>query len=204
MCAHNFTPYGVKCLLECMTRATLLAQPDDIPEFLSTHVDEMRHHVRDDGSRDNKEVAFCYEEQWGEFKCADESPPPTFSVSSTYSESFLVSPSPERQVVIRQPSPNTDDEADDESPSFVGCQDSMDLTSEEKPPLPPPLSPPPGIEIRRTGGRGEICVGGLKASLPRMRARSFPFKERSDESLGSRLLIGRPTGYLYVTFSLLA
>lgn len=64
MSASNFTPYGVKSLLECMSRATLLAQPDDIPEFLSTHVDKMTH-VRDEESRDTKEVTFQYEEQWG-------------------------------------------------------------------------------------------------------------------------------------------
>lgn len=64
MSAGNSTPYGVKSLLECMCRATLLAQPDDIPEFMSTYVDKMAH-FRDEDSRDIKEVAYRYQEQWG-------------------------------------------------------------------------------------------------------------------------------------------
>ncbi len=68
MSASNSTPYGVKSLLECMSRATLLAQPDDIPEFLSTHVDQMTH-FRGEDSRDTKEVAFQYQEQWGKAEC---------------------------------------------------------------------------------------------------------------------------------------
>uniref|UniRef100_A0A8C4HTD5 RIIa domain-containing protein n=1 Tax=Dicentrarchus labrax TaxID=13489 RepID=A0A8C4HTD5_DICLA len=64
MSANNSTPYGVKSLLECISRATLLAEPDDIPQFLSTHVDEMTR-VRDTELRDTKEVAFRYQEQWG-------------------------------------------------------------------------------------------------------------------------------------------
>ncbi|CAG5867633.1 unnamed protein product [Menidia menidia] len=63
MFASNSTPYGVKSLLECMSRASLLAQPDNIPRFLSTHVKKMLE-SRDDDSRDIKEVAFGYQEQW--------------------------------------------------------------------------------------------------------------------------------------------
>lgn len=51
-----------------MSRATLLAQPSDIPEFLSTHVDQMAH-FRGAESRDTKEVAFQYQEQWGRSEC---------------------------------------------------------------------------------------------------------------------------------------
>nr|XP_046231943.1 uncharacterized protein LOC124052079 [Scatophagus argus] len=100
----NSTPYGVKSLLECMSRATLLAQPDDVPKFLSTHVDEMIH-FRDEESRDTKEVAFQFQDQWenkffGKEKkrtktpktAPEDSPSPTPSVSSTSSGSFVVSP----------------------------------------------------------------------------------------------------------------
>lgn len=47
-----------------MFRATLLAEPDDIPKFLSTHVDKIAH-FREAESRDTKEAAFQYQEQWG-------------------------------------------------------------------------------------------------------------------------------------------
>ena len=57
-------PYGMKSLLECMSRATLLTQPDDTPKFLSTHVNEMTHFSKEE-SRDIKDVAFRYQEQWG-------------------------------------------------------------------------------------------------------------------------------------------
>uniref|UniRef100_A0A3Q3WPZ4 RIIa domain-containing protein n=1 Tax=Mola mola TaxID=94237 RepID=A0A3Q3WPZ4_MOLML len=41
MSTSNSAPYGLKTLLECMSRAVLLAQPDDIAGFLSTHMEEM-------------------------------------------------------------------------------------------------------------------------------------------------------------------
>uniref|UniRef100_A0A671XA57 RIIa domain-containing protein n=1 Tax=Sparus aurata TaxID=8175 RepID=A0A671XA57_SPAAU len=61
------TPYGLKSLLECMSRAVLLKQPDDIPGFLSKFMEEMIQFRGGDEARDIKEVAFDYGEQWGKF-----------------------------------------------------------------------------------------------------------------------------------------
>ncbi|XP_072228088.1 uncharacterized protein [Leuresthes tenuis] len=63
MHAGDSTPYGVKCLQECMCRATLLAQPDDILGFLLTHVRNILK-SRDGESKDIKEVVFQYQNQW--------------------------------------------------------------------------------------------------------------------------------------------
>uniref|UniRef100_A0A3Q3CP25 RIIa domain-containing protein n=2 Tax=Haplochromini TaxID=319058 RepID=A0A3Q3CP25_HAPBU len=41
MDASNSTPHGLKSLLESLSRAALLAQPDDIPRFLCAHVENM-------------------------------------------------------------------------------------------------------------------------------------------------------------------
>lgn len=61
MSSSNAMPRGVKGLLECMSRATLPAQPDDIQEFLSIYVDEMSS-FRDEESRDTKDVGLQYQE----------------------------------------------------------------------------------------------------------------------------------------------
>lgn len=59
------TPYGVKTLLECMARAALMAQPDDISTFLTLYLRNMFRSRTEDG-KDIKVVAFDYEEDWGE------------------------------------------------------------------------------------------------------------------------------------------
>uniref|UniRef100_A0A3B4EYW0 RIIa domain-containing protein n=1 Tax=Pundamilia nyererei TaxID=303518 RepID=A0A3B4EYW0_9CICH len=41
MDASNSTPHGLKSLLESLSRAALLVQPDDIPRFLCAHVENM-------------------------------------------------------------------------------------------------------------------------------------------------------------------
>ncbi|XP_041826626.1 uncharacterized protein LOC121630412 [Melanotaenia boesemani] len=63
MCESNSTPYGLRSLVECMSRATLLAHPDDIPGFLSTYTQKMLQ-FRDGRSNDTANVAFLYQEQW--------------------------------------------------------------------------------------------------------------------------------------------
>lgn len=62
------TPYGVKTLLECMARAALLAQPEDISTFLTLYLKNMFRSRTEDG-KDIKVVAFDYEEDWGEYQC---------------------------------------------------------------------------------------------------------------------------------------
>lgn len=57
-------PYGLKTLLECMSRAVLLAQPDDIAGFLSTHMEEMIRYREKNLMTDIKDNAFDYQEQW--------------------------------------------------------------------------------------------------------------------------------------------
>ncbi|XP_047425451.1 uncharacterized protein LOC124996462 [Mugil cephalus] len=96
-------PYGSKSLLECRSREILLAQPDNVPRFLSMHLEKMIH-SRDEQSTDPKEVAFKYEEQWENIfllekhkrtkslkLSAKDLPSSTPSVSSTSSESVTVS-----------------------------------------------------------------------------------------------------------------
>lgn len=68
MRAKVATPYGVKTLLECMARATLLAQPDDISTFLTRYIKNMFRSRTEDG-KDVKVVAFDYEEDWGQYSC---------------------------------------------------------------------------------------------------------------------------------------
>lgn len=67
MSARKRMPYGLKSLVECMSRAALLEQPDDIPGFLSKYVEEMMQFRGRDELRDTKEVAFNFQEQWGKF-----------------------------------------------------------------------------------------------------------------------------------------
>lgn len=67
MDASNSTPHGLKSLLESLSRATLLAQPDDIPRFLCAHVENMIKFSDDQQLKDIIEVIFRYQCQWG--KC---------------------------------------------------------------------------------------------------------------------------------------
>ncbi|KAM8848048.1 uncharacterized protein ACB058_011824 [Synchiropus picturatus] len=53
---------GVESVLECVSRATFLAQPDDIPNFLTSHVKRLVE--LDDQSGDVKKAALKYQEQW--------------------------------------------------------------------------------------------------------------------------------------------
>lgn len=67
MDASNSTPHGLKSLLESLSRAALLAQPDDIPRFLCAHVENMIKFSDDQQLKDIIEVIFRYQCQWG--KC---------------------------------------------------------------------------------------------------------------------------------------
>ncbi|XP_031610509.1 uncharacterized protein LOC116331831 [Oreochromis aureus] len=61
MDASNSTPHGLKSLLECLSRAALLAQPDDIPRFLCAHVENMIKFRDDEQLKDINEVIFRYQ-----------------------------------------------------------------------------------------------------------------------------------------------
>ncbi|XP_005917276.1 uncharacterized protein LOC102296749 [Haplochromis burtoni] len=64
MDASNSTPHGLKSLLESLSRAALLAQPDDIPRFLCAHVENMIKFSDDQQLKDIIEVIFRYQCQW--------------------------------------------------------------------------------------------------------------------------------------------
>lgn len=59
-------PYGLKTIVECITRATLLSQPTDIPGFLNDYLFELIDFRRSYPEADFKDVSFHYQEQWGE------------------------------------------------------------------------------------------------------------------------------------------
>ncbi|KAL4004486.1 MORC family CW-type zinc finger protein [Sarotherodon galilaeus] len=61
MDASNSTPHGLKSLLECLSRAALLVQPDDIPRFLCAHVENMIKFSDDEQLKDINEVIFRYQ-----------------------------------------------------------------------------------------------------------------------------------------------
>uniref|UniRef100_A0A4W6FIZ5 RIIa domain-containing protein n=1 Tax=Lates calcarifer TaxID=8187 RepID=A0A4W6FIZ5_LATCA len=67
MDSQGLCPYGIKSLIECVSRATLIAQPGDIPNFLAEYLSELVS-FRDSNHETNvKDVSFHYEELWGKF-----------------------------------------------------------------------------------------------------------------------------------------
>lgn len=68
MSDSNSISYELHSLLECLSRATLLAQPDDVLIFLTRHVEKIIN-SRNGDFTDPKHEAYCYEEQWGESEC---------------------------------------------------------------------------------------------------------------------------------------
>ncbi|XP_006796887.1 uncharacterized protein LOC102779948 [Neolamprologus brichardi] len=105
MDASNSTPHGLKSLLESLSRAALLAQPDDIPRFLCAHVENMIKFSDDQQLKDIIEVIFRYQCQWEKTFFKDkrswtETPRPCsekfpISTSSAFS-AFPVSSSPRK------------------------------------------------------------------------------------------------------------
>lgn len=61
----DLLPYGLRSQLECISRAVLLSQPGDITKFLEAHLTQMIE-FGGPNQKDLKEVAFRYQEQWGE------------------------------------------------------------------------------------------------------------------------------------------
>ncbi|XP_033181851.1 proteoglycan 4-like isoform X1 [Anabas testudineus] len=58
------SPYGLKSMMECLSRATLLSQPEDIPDFLTKYMSGLIN-FRDSGHEtDPKLLCFQYQEQW--------------------------------------------------------------------------------------------------------------------------------------------
>ncbi|XP_067455502.1 calcium-binding tyrosine phosphorylation-regulated protein-like [Thunnus thynnus] len=64
MTSHNLCPYGLKSLLECITRAALLSQPGDNPDFLFEYLSELINFRRCHPEDDPKIVSFNYQEMW--------------------------------------------------------------------------------------------------------------------------------------------
>ncbi|KAM7406388.1 hypothetical protein PAMP_000767 [Pampus punctatissimus] len=64
MISHNLCPYGLKSLVECISRAVLLSQPADIPIFLLEYLAELINFRRCHPEADPKRVSFNYQEIW--------------------------------------------------------------------------------------------------------------------------------------------
>uniref|UniRef100_A0A3Q3D3P4 RIIa domain-containing protein n=1 Tax=Hippocampus comes TaxID=109280 RepID=A0A3Q3D3P4_HIPCM len=64
-CLTSKPPMRTMTLLECISRAVLLSQPADITKFLEAHLTQMIE-FGGPNQTDLKEVAFHYQEQWGE------------------------------------------------------------------------------------------------------------------------------------------
>ena len=58
-------PYGLASLVECVSRAALLTEPKDIPEFLNNYLSELITFRDSNNETDPKVSCFLYEEQLG-------------------------------------------------------------------------------------------------------------------------------------------
>ncbi|XP_031137388.1 titin-like [Sander lucioperca] len=61
---QSLCPYGMKSIMECISRATLLSQPTDIPGFLLQYLSELISFRESFPEDDPKIVTFCYQEMW--------------------------------------------------------------------------------------------------------------------------------------------
>ncbi|XP_044060895.1 serine/arginine repetitive matrix protein 1-like isoform X2 [Siniperca chuatsi] len=61
---QSLCPYGLKSIMECISRATLLSQPTDIPDFLFQYMSELISFRRSHPEADPKVVSFRYQELW--------------------------------------------------------------------------------------------------------------------------------------------
>lgn len=60
---RHSAPCGLKSILMCLSRATVLAEPEDTLEFLTSHAQRMLE-SRSDNSRDTDEAVFQYQVEW--------------------------------------------------------------------------------------------------------------------------------------------
>uniref|UniRef100_A0A8C4EYX5 RIIa domain-containing protein n=1 Tax=Dicentrarchus labrax TaxID=13489 RepID=A0A8C4EYX5_DICLA len=65
MSVQSWCPYGLKSLMESISRATLLSQPTDIAEFLHQYLSELISFRRSHPETDPKVASFDYQELWG-------------------------------------------------------------------------------------------------------------------------------------------
>ncbi|KAA8596057.1 hypothetical protein FQN60_011348, partial [Etheostoma spectabile] len=61
---QSFCSYGLKCTLECISKATLLSQPTDVPGFLLQYLSELISFRESYPETDPKIVSFSYQEMW--------------------------------------------------------------------------------------------------------------------------------------------
>nr|XP_046241230.1 histone-lysine N-methyltransferase 2D-like [Scatophagus argus] len=64
MSSQRLSPYGLKSLVECVCRATLLSQPAHIPKFLAQYLSELIDFRGPNHEADNKVVSFQHHELW--------------------------------------------------------------------------------------------------------------------------------------------
>ncbi|XP_028430897.1 calcium-binding tyrosine phosphorylation-regulated protein-like [Perca flavescens] len=68
MSVQSVCPYGLRSLVECISRATLLSKPADIPNFLVEYLLEVIDFrgSNADYEAGDKEVSFQYQDLWEE------------------------------------------------------------------------------------------------------------------------------------------
>ncbi|XP_035858522.1 proteoglycan 4-like isoform X2 [Sander lucioperca] len=68
MSVQSLCPYGLKSLVECISRATLLSKPADIPNFLVEYLLEVIHFRCSNVNHEagDKDVSFQYQDLWEE------------------------------------------------------------------------------------------------------------------------------------------
>lgn len=65
MTSQDFYLYGLKSVMECISRAVLLSQPADIHDFLSQYFSGLIDYRDSQLETDPKKVSYNYQEQWG-------------------------------------------------------------------------------------------------------------------------------------------
>uniref|UniRef100_A0A8C4H4Y7 Uncharacterized protein n=1 Tax=Dicentrarchus labrax TaxID=13489 RepID=A0A8C4H4Y7_DICLA len=63
--SKSWCPYGLKSLMECISRATFLSQPTDITEFLHQYLSELISFRSSHPEIDPKVASFDYQDLWG-------------------------------------------------------------------------------------------------------------------------------------------
>uniref|UniRef100_A0A4W6EQW4 RIIa domain-containing protein n=1 Tax=Lates calcarifer TaxID=8187 RepID=A0A4W6EQW4_LATCA len=63
MSFQNLCPYGLKSIVECITRATLISQPTDIPDFIYQYLSGLIKFRESLPEADPKDLSFHYQKQ---------------------------------------------------------------------------------------------------------------------------------------------
>lgn len=62
---QSLFPYGLRSLVECINRATILSQPTDIPSFIVDYLTGLDNFRRSQITADLRINCYLYQELWG-------------------------------------------------------------------------------------------------------------------------------------------